>query len=393
MKSRPLLRLFIVLLLVVVQLGIALPVLPALALALGGDAVDIGLLYAIQSFGQFAMAPLWGALSDRWGRKRVIVITIFLVAVAELLTAFVPTLFLLYVARLIVGVFAGSIATASALVADITEEADRSRGMAVIGISFGLGFTIGPALGAVLGFFAEPGAGALGSGLPFLVAAALGFVTFVLGAIILPEPVRSKTERARNRKARPNLAEIRLLLRDRTVHAMLVLNFLYTIAASVMESTFFVFVDGRYGWDERQVGFVFAGLGLTMALFQGGVGRVSRRFGDHRMVELGMVLLGIGLIIAPFFWWVPALLGFLALATIGRAFTHPGILSLTSQTSAGIEEAGRVMGALQSSASLGRIVGPALGGAIFAYVTPEAPFYLSGILVLVALVWWRWRLA
>lgn len=390
--SRPLPRLFAVLLLVVIGLGIALPVLPALTLTLGGDAVDVGLLYAIQSFGQFATGPLWGSLSDRIGRKRVMLATIALVAVAELATAFAPTLAVLYLSRLAVGLCAGTIAAASAYVADVTDLATRSRGMAVVGVSFGLGFTIGPGIGAGLGYVGAAGPGPLGDGLPFLVASGLGLVSCVLAAMLLREPDTNAERRARARAGRPNLAELRALLAHRATHAMLVLNFVYTLSASVLESTFFVFAQGRYSWDERQVGMAFAALGLLLAFMQGAVGPVSRRIGDRRMVGLGLVLVGVGLIVAPMFAALPGLLALLALATVGRAFAHPGILSMTSATEPAQADAGRVMGALQSAASLGRIVGPAVGGAIFQYIHPDAPFWIAGALVLVGYVWWRVRI-
>lgn len=391
MKSRPLLRLFLVLLLIVVELGIALPVLPALALALGGNAVDIGLLYAIQSFGQFATSPLWGELSDRLGRRRVIAFTILLVAVAELGTAFAPTLAMLYVTRLVVGLCAGGIAAASALVTDVTSAEERSRGMAVVGISFGLGFTIGPGLGAGIGFLAADGPGPLGSGLPFLFAAGLGLVNAVLAMVLLTEPPIDEERRQRNRRERPTWSEVRILLRDRAAHAMLTLNFMYTVAASVMESTFFVFMYDRYAYDERQVGMIFAGLGLLMAFTQGSVGRVSKSVGERAMTVGGGVLVALGMVIAPAFWAVAPLLACLGVATIGRAYIHPGILSLTSKTPPAVEDPGRVMGALQSASSLGRIVGPAVGGAVFAWIAPEAPFVAASILMAIAIVVWALR--
>jgi MFS family permease len=391
MNRRPLLRLFFVLLLVVIELGIALPVLPALALALGANGFDVGLLYAIQSFGQLAMSPFWGGLSDRFGRKRILIVTILLVAVAEFATAFAPSLLLLFAARLLVGLCAGQVATASALVADVTDVENRSRGMAVIGIAFGLGFTIGPAVGAGLGFASAGGPGPLGDGLPFLAAGGLGLLNVLLAAAVLTESVEDVEERAHNRRPRPTLAQLRELLRAPAVHAMLVLNFLYTMSASVLESTFFVFMDHRYQWDERQVGFVFAGLGLTMALAQGGVGPVSRRFGDRKMTIFGAILIALGLVTAPVFHAIPLLVAFLGLATVGRAFAHPGILSLTSKTSHGERDAGRVMGALQSANSLGRIVGPAVGGALFTYAAPEVPFVAAGFLVAAGIAWWSRR--
>lgn len=392
MKSRPLVRLFAVLFLVVVEMGIALPVLPALALALGGDALDIGLLYAVQSLGQFVVAPLWGTLSDRLGRRRVIAGTLVLVCVTELLTAFAPHLFLLYLARFLVGLSQGSIAVGSALAADVTDEAGRSRGMAVVGISFGLGFTVGPGVGALLGFVATDGPGPLGAGLPFLAAAGLAAVAAIVAATVLTEPVVSAAERASRRRERPRLRELRALLANRRTHAMLSLNFLYTVAASVMEGTFFIYMFHEYGYDERQVGGLLAGMGLLMALTQGGaVGRVTDALGERAMTLCGALAVAGGLILAPLFSPVWILVAFLSVATVGRAFVHPGILALTSKTAAGRKDPGRVMGALQSSASLGRIVGPAVGGALFEWIHHATPFVAAGILMGLAAVWWYAR--
>ena len=169
---------------------------------------------------------------------------------------------------------------------------------------------------------------------------------------------------------------------------MLVLNFVYTVSVSIMESTFFVFSEARYGWDERQVGTAMAGLGLLMAFLQGGVGRVSKRVGDRMMVGVGLVLVGGGLVFAPMFVAIPAFLLMLAIATAGRAFAHPGILAMTSSTKPAADDAGRVMGSLQSAASLGRIAGPAIGGAAFQYAHPDSPFWFAGVIMLLAVAWW-----
>ncbi|MFU8805425.1 MAG: MFS transporter, partial [Bradymonadaceae bacterium] len=168
MKSqRPLARLFPILLLNLTGFAISIPVLPALAFALGGSAVDVGLLYAVQALGQFLMAPGWGALSDRFGRTKVLTGTFLAAALMEIFTAFTGSLAILYVARFLVGLCAGNIATATALIADSTGPENRSKGMAIIGISFGIGFTLGPAIGAAVSYVAADGPGILGAGLPF----------------------------------------------------------------------------------------------------------------------------------------------------------------------------------------------------------------------------------
>ncbi|MBA2662167.1 MAG: MFS transporter [Bradymonadaceae bacterium] len=384
---RPLLRLFPILLLNITGFAISIPVLPALAYALGGGAVDVGLLYATQAFGQFIMAPGWGALSDRFGRKHILMCTFGAAAIMELSTAFVPSLGLLFLARFLVGLCAGNVATATALIADATDASTRSKGMAIVGISFGVGFTLGPAIGAGVSLLTQPGAGILGAGLPFAVSAALSLITLVLAAAFLIEPVQDADERRKTRLAtRPN--SIMAQLRVAPIFIMCALFFLYTVAITVMEGTFFVYMADIYGYDAAHVGMIFAAMGLLMALFQGGVGWASRTFGDRTMTAAGLALLAVGLGLAPITGKLAVLLIFLAIATIGRAFVHPGILSMTSSLAIHRQETGRIMGILQSASSLGRVIGPALGGLIFVYVSPAAPFWFAGILLASAGLWW-----
>lgn len=386
-KKRPVVRLFPVLLLNLIGFAIAIPVLPALAKDLGGNAVDIGFLYAIQAFGQFVMAPVWGGLSDRFGRKRTLIATFVTAGVFELLTALTPALWLLYVMRLLVGMCAGNVATASALIADATDAESRSKGMAVIGISFGIGFTIGAGLGAGISTLEQAGPGLMGSGLPFAVAAGIYALATVVGLWLLVEPAKDASARRQNR-VQVGWRAISHTMRRRPVAIMCTIFFFYTLAITILEGTFFVFADAVFGWEEKEVGLVFAGLGLLMALVQGGVGRISKRIGDRRMAAAGILLLAVGLAVAPSVKVVWFMLGFFGIATIGRALVHPAMLSLTSGLSTGPEETGKLMGVLQSFGSLARIVGPGLGGLIFQYVAIEAPFWIAATLLLIAGIWW-----
>lgn len=392
-KNEPIRRLFPILLLNLTGFAIAIPVLPALAYAVDGSAVDVGLLYAVQSLGQFLMAPVWGKMSDRLGRKSILLATFAAAACMELVTAFVGSLGLLYVTRFLVGLCAGNVATASAMIADSTEGVDRSKGMAIIGISFGIGFTLGPAIGAAVGVVAESGVpGIMGAGMPFAVAAAMNVVTIILGVFLLVEPAASAEERRKNR-ARTTSRSVWRQLKNKAVFLLCALFFLYTVCLTVLEGTFFIYMEAVYGYDIVEVGIIFAGMGLLMALFHGAVGPLSRRIGDRNMTVLGVAVLGIGLMVAPVVPQLWFLLTALGLATFGRALVHPGILSLMSKCNTGRNDTGQLMGMLTSSASLGRIFGPALGGFIFAYVTPAAPFYFAGGLMLITgAVWWvLWR--
>lgn len=411
-KNPTLRRLMPVLLLNLIAFAVAIPILPALTLEVGGTASDIGFLFALQAFGQFLMAPLWGDLSDRVGRKPVMVATIAGIGAFDLLTAAITSLTWLYPARLLTGMFAGNVATASAMIADATDPGQRSKGMAIVGISFGIGFTIGPAIAAgiaalpglpadsfplwldFLPAMLQTGPGMLGTGLPFTVAGLMALATAVVAAFVLEEPPRPDTSSsAEGSRLRARLQTLLDHPRSRGIWLMCGLFFAFTVAVAVLEVTFFPFAEAVYGFNETEVGLIFAAMGLLMALVQGSVGRMSSRFGDRRMTGFGLILCAIGLAVAPIYA-APSMLWlfllFVAVATIGRAFAHPGILSLTSGLSDDPAETGKIMGVLQSSASLGRIVGPALGGIIFDQFSPAAPFWAAaGLLVAAGLWWWR----
>ena len=387
-ETSPIRRLFPVLLLNLTAFAIAIPVLPALTYAVGGSAVDVGLLYAVQSLGQFLMAPAWGRFSDRLGRKPVLIATFAAAALLELFTAFIGSLGLLYVTRFLVGLCAGNVATASALIADSTTSATRSKGMAVIGISFGIGFTLGPAIGAGAGLLAEPGvAGIYGAGLPFAVAAALNLVTVVIAWKLLVEPVKNREMRRENRNKTRPLSVLKQLQR-RPVRILCALFFAYTVSLTVLEGTFFIYMEALYDYDIVEVGFIFAAMGLLMALFHSAVGPLAARFGDRRMTFFGILILGVGLTVAPIIPALWFLLPALGVATFGRALVHPGVLAMMSKVDDSGEDTGQLLGMLTSASSLGRIFGPAMGGFLFALLSPAAPFYFAGILLLITAVLW-----
>lgn len=385
--KRPLLRLFPVLLLNLIAFGVAIPIVPALAKKLGAGGLEVGLIFAVQALGQFLMAPLWGKLSDKTGRKPVLLVTIFAAALVDVLTANATSLWMVFVTRFIAGLCAGNIATASALVTDATDTKNRSKGLAIIGICFGLGFTIGPGIGALAALSVPDAIGPFGKGFPFLVSAGINALASILGAWLLVEPSDDLEARAHNRLLRrPD--SIGQMLKRPSIRVMCILFLAYSIAVTIMETTFFLYMADRYGYNESQVGGIFAGMGLLAALVQGGVGRISAKVGDIKMTTIGGILLGLGIGVAVLWEQLIFLLVFLSIASIGRALLQPGSLSLMSSQSTQEDENGKVMGIAQSAQSLGRIIGPAAGGVLFDVISPRAPFMASGIILLSVLVWW-----
>lgn len=394
LTSRPLKRLLPILLLHLIAFGIAIPILPVLVQDLGGSGTDVGLVLAIQAFGQFVMAPIWGSLSDRFGRKPILIATIGGNALFELATACATSLWMVYLSRLLVGTCLGNTTTASALISDATDASERSGGMAIIGISFGVGFTIGPAIGAAVSLLPDAyplwfssGLGPLGTGLPFTVASGLALIAAACGAVWLVEPASSATDRERARDSL-SLRAILNHLGTRPLVSMCLLFFVYTMAIATLEATFVPYARAVYGFAEFEVGMIFGAMGLLSAAVQGQVRFISPWIGDRNMTAIGAGFMAVGLSLAPIFEPLGWLLSLLGVATIGRALVHPGALSLTANIGEKLDESGRVLGILQSSGSLGRIIGPVIGGLAFDYAGIHSPFWIAGGLLAAIGLWW-----
>jgi MFS family permease len=389
-QRRPLLRLFPVLLLNLTAFGVAIPILPALLKSQGATGLLVGVAFALQALGQLLTGPLWGSLSDRYGRRPILLATIGAAALCELATAFSPMLVVTLALRFVAGLCAGNVACAAALISDGTEPAKRSQGMALIGIGFGLGFTMGPAAGALVGYLTPDVPGPSGIGAPFVLAAALDLIALLLGALILIEAREDAAGRA-GARSRRSWETIRALLQRPGVRGLGELFVLTSMALTLLETSFFLFMSKTRGWDEAQVGALMGAMGLWSALVQGGIRRIAARLGDRRMALWGCGLLGVGLIGAPLFHPLWALCLALAVSATGRALMQPGTMALMSRQAEGGEEAGEVMGVMQSANSVGRLVGPTIGGALFDWVWVGAPFVAAGALVWGAALRWGSR--
>jgi DHA1 family tetracycline resistance protein-like MFS transporter len=366
---------FVTILLDMFALGLVIPVLPRLVEDfLGGDTAGAariyGLFATVWAVMQFLSMPVMGALSDRHGRRRVILLSNLGLGLSYVLMALAPDLAWLFVARVISGITAASVSTAMAYVADVTPAAGRSAAFGRTGIAIGLGFVLGPALGGLLG--------SVDARLPFWVAAALSLLNAAYGIFVLPESLPPERRRAFEwRRANP-LGSLKLLRSSRVLAGLAGVMFLSNIAHTALPATFVLYAGYRFGWDARDVGFALAAVGASSALVQGVmVGPMVRRFGD-RPVMLAGLLCGA----AGFCAYGLAPTGVLFLAAVPVValwgLASPTAQGLMSQQ-VGASQYGELQGAAGAVMGVATMFGPTLFATTFAwFIGADAPVHLPG---------------
>ncbi len=362
-KRSSLLTLFSVVVIDLVGFGVVIPILPYLAESFGASATVLGLLLTCYSAMQFLFAPVWGRISDRVGRRPVMLITIAGTSLALLALGLAPSLPWLFVARLFGGLFSANISVATAYVADLTEGPERTRWMGLIGVAFGIGFVLGPAIGGLLAPY--------GYHVPMLAAAALAAVNFVYGLATLREPPARQTG--------GRAAALRLPPPG-TVRKLCAASFVFAFGVSQLETVFAFFMIDTFSYEAREVAYILVMMALIMAAIQGGaIRRLAARFGEPGLILAGSALLAVSFLTVPWMPTVGLLLVPLAVASVGRALVYPSLLSLVSGA-ATPEERGLVMGAFQSSASLARVLGPLTAGMLYDFYF-AAPYLLASVLM------------
>jgi MFS transporter, DHA1 family, tetracycline resistance protein len=376
-RSPALIFVFITVLVDCIGIGIIIPVVPRLIETLTGEGLSVasqygGWLTFTYAIMQFVCAPVLGGLSDRFGRRPVLLISLFGLGLDFMITAFAPTIAWLFVARVLAGICGASFTTASAYIADVSLPEKRAQNFGLIGAAFGLGFIVGPGLSALvsgLGF---------GIRVPFMVAAGLSLLNWLYGYFVLPESLAPENRRAFNwRRANP-LGSFLALTRYRSLLGLLAaLMFMY-LAGQVMQSVWGYFTMLKFGWTERLVGISLVVVGVAVAVVQGGLIRlIIPKLGNKNAVFLGLavyVVSFIGLAFVPQGWMVMALIVPYAFAGI----TGPAIQGIISGQVPPNEQ-GELQGGLTSLMSLAGIVGPLLMTNLFAYFTrPGAPVYFPG---------------
>jgi MFS transporter, DHA1 family, tetracycline resistance protein len=355
-QRSPLAAVFLTVVIDLLGFGIVMPLLPRYAELHGADGFLRGLLFACFSGMQFLFAPLWGRLSDRVGRRPVLllglagsVVSYVLFAVAELTPFVLP---LLFISRLGAGIAGATISTASAYIADVTTPEQRGRGMALIGAAFGIGFTLGPVVGGL--------SSSLGSAAPGLFAAGFSALAFLFAWRNLPEPARHQAAARRPL----DRSGIRLALATPSIPRILLLAIVATAAFAMFESTLSVFTRRNLGLGEMQNGWLFGYIGVWLILAQGLlVRRLMPRLGEVRLVQAGTVLLGGGLALIASVGTTAMLYAVIPFTVIGFAFLTPSLSSLVSRRTAP-ETQGEVLGIYQSGLSLARIIGPLAGNGL-----------------------------
>ena len=364
-----------------VGFGIVIPILPLYAERFGASPLVVGGLLAVYSLMSFLFAPVLGRLSDRIGRRPVLLVSILGSSLGFLIMGLAGSLPLLFLGRIIDGITGGNISTAQAYIADITPPHERSKGMGLIGAAFGLGFIFGPAIGGVMSHFSLAAPLLFAAGLAALNAAAVYF--------FLPE---SLSKEHRTRPAEPASVVQSLKPAKGSVLAIVVgAYFFNTVAFSLLTATYPLFASHRFGCGAAQIGYIFAGMGIVGALIQGGLmGLLIKRFGDSRLAAAGTLLLCGGLLLLPGSPSVAVLLAVTGVIGLGHALVVTPLNGLASRIS-GASEQGKVLGTMQSTSSLGRIAGPLLGGWLLNLDLVRAqndfgrsPYWTGAVIMLIA---------
>jgi MFS transporter, DHA1 family, tetracycline resistance protein len=381
---------FITMLIDIIGLGIIIPVIPKLIQELiHGDISEAakygGWLLFAYAITQFIFSPLIGNLSDKYGRRPVILISLFGFSLDYLLLAFSPTIVWLFVGRIIAGITGASITTASAYIADISTPENRAKNFGLIGAAFGLGFIIGPVIGGFLGQY--------GARVPFYAAAVLCLLNFLYGLFILPESLDLEHRREFSWKRANPVGAIFSLKKYPTLIGLILATFILYVASHAVQSNWSYFTIYQFGWDEKMVGISLGVVGVLVGVVQGGLIRwINPKLGNQKSIYLGILLYALGMFLFAFASKGWMMFVFLIPYCLG-GISGPALQSVISEQVPANEQ-GEIQGTLTSLMSASAIIGPPMMSYLFYFFTHQdapfqfagAPFVLGGLLMIVSAV-------
>lgn len=367
--------------------GMIIPLIPYLGRELSDSPFKAGALMAIYSLMQFLINPFWGQLSDKYGRRPILLMSLFGAGLSHLFFAFSSTFWMLFFARMFAGVFGANISVAMAAMADLSSESERSKKMGLIGAAFGLGFTIGPFFGGGLGYLGRmiSEAPPMGVQAAALGASVICFLNFALAFYRLPETLQSRHKKTDTLNLAERLRNIFVYFTKASTNKLLFAYGLNTLAMALIEISLFLFVKDRFGLNLIQASFGFAYIGLILVFTQGFlIRKLLPTYGERKLILVGLSFFIVGILSVAMSFHI----GFLGLAvsvlSLGQGLLSPaltGSISLSEDQ----KNQGQVMGVAQSLSALGRIIGPLCAGAIYAATQHIGPFILSALLALIAL--------
>jgi len=357
--------------------GILIPILPSFSVKeLHVDEAAIGIAIAIYSFVQFLFNPVLGKISDKYGRKPVIVVCLFLNAMGYIVFSFTDSYILLLVSRVIAGIGGSSIGVAQAYIADVTTRENRSKGMGLIGAAFGLGFVFGPLIGGLLSSY--------GYAVTGYVAAGFSLIAFILTIFYLPESLKKKEETEDlfthpQRRKLFDFAAMKKILQKPDLAILVLLFFILTFSFANIYGTFALLGLKVYGFTDMQNGYMYGIVGLSSAIIQGGlIGRINKLMSKKMILIIGSVLMMVSLAMIPYAGTFLGLAIVSVVLSYGTGTFQPTVLSLISEVTSESEQ-GITLGMNQSLSSFARVLGPLWGGFAFEYLGYPFPFLTGAV--------------
>ncbi len=386
MQASPIIIIFITIFIDLVSFGIIIPLLPFFAQQFDASGTTIGALLSIFSLMSFIMMPVWGKLSDWYGRRPIIMITVFISVIAYIVFSFSNSLWMLFLSRILSGIGNANISVAQAAISDATTTENRAKGMGLIGAAFGLGFVFGPLIG---GIFSADYFGNLRYTLPGWIAAGLSLLNLILAYFLLPEsfnPVRKDDRPIWDFQIWSEAIQSNFKW-------MILLIFIVTIAFSSIFTSFPLFiVEPPFNLTSSGTGMFFMEIGIVSVIIQGGlIGLLSNRFGEKKLIFSGTLIMTLGFLIFPMsawppYWNFPILILSTFFIAMGSSCFTPSFMSLVSKR-APSEKQGLYLGVMQGFASLGRVIGPTVGGLAYDHMGHASPYYMAfGTMLLASVI-------